>query len=336
MRTDLFTHIFRPRAGHQTLLAAGLAWGLCASAMAEPVALLEAAPAPMAQDQPPLLPQSSPSDAPQALTPPAAQQVQQAPQPAAPPQQLWVYIDLQGVAHYAHEQIDSRYARFSMSPLRADDAPLHVDVSTPMPIHVGKQHFSATQQAQAQRRIQAQHQGYQRNAKHLHAAAKRYNVDASLLRAIASAESGFNPHAVSHKGAVGLMQIMPGTAERFGLSADAARTLEQKLKDPAINAPLAARYVRYLNTLFPGRTDLVLAAYNAGEGAVQRYGNKIPPYKETQNYVQTVMATYASLNPQSPRWAGDSTSTIVAGNEAAYGGSSTGQRVRVRYPGQSQ
>lgn len=255
--------------------------------------------------------------------------------PAAPVQ-LWVYVDGQGIAHYANERLDSRYARFSMGPMRAHDAPLHVDVLTPrlspMDAGAGKGVIvSAQAQALAQRRIQAQHQGYQRNAKHLQAAAQRYNVDAALLRAIASAESGFNPHAVSHKGAVGLMQIMPGTAERFGVSGDAKRSLEQKLKDPAVNAPIAARYVRYLQTLFPGRPDLVLASYNAGEGAVKRYGNKIPPFKETQNYVQIVMATYASLNPQPPRLAGDSTSTIVAGNEAAYSGSVAGSRVRAKY-----
>ena len=93
------------------------------------------------------------------------------------------------------------------------------------------------------------------------------------------------------------MQVIPDTAARFGVMGDPKRSIEQKLKDPAINVPVSARYVRYLQTLFPGRTDLVVAAYNAGEGAVQRYGNKIPPYKETQNYVKTVMTLYASLQP---------------------------------------
>ena len=219
----------------------------------------------------------------------------------------WFFVDNDGVLHYANERVDARYHRFSMNDLVPGDGPLFVDIRK-----------AANQLAQASEkdrnaatRYFANSHGYKLHAKHITAAARKHGVDEQLLKAIATAESGFNASAVSPKGAVGLMQVIPDTAARFGVAGDQKRSIEQKLKDPAINVPVSARYVRYLQGLFPGRTDLVLAAYNAGEGAVRRYGNKIPPYKETQNYVKTVMTLYASLQP-----------TLVANNGVGlYGGS---------------
>lgn len=129
----------------------------------------------------------------------------------------------------------------------------------------------------------------------LQSASALHGVDYHLLKALIAAESAFNPAAVSPKGAVGLMQLMPATASRFGVQADANQTISQKLVDPAVNIPAGTRYLRKLLDMFPGRTDLALAAYNAGEGAVQKYGNQIPPYKETQNYVRTVLGFYEQL-----------------------------------------
>ncbi len=108
-------------------------------------------------------------------------------------------------------------------------------------------------------------------------------LEAALLHAIAQVESTYNPNAISSKGAVGLMQLMPATARRFGVS---DRT--------NVNANLygGARYLRYLLKLFNNNKKLAIAAYNAGENAVKRYGNKIPPYKETKNYVTKVMKLY--------------------------------------------
>lgn len=126
-------------------------------------------------------------------------------------------------------------------------------------------------------------------------AAMRHGVDYHLLKALIAAESAFNPGAVSPKGAVGLMQLMPATASRFGVTGDALGSISQKLVDPAVNIPAGTRYLRRLMDMFPGRTDLALAAYNAGEGAVQKYGNQIPPYPETQNYVRTVMGFYRQI-----------------------------------------
>ena len=111
------------------------------------------------------------------------------------------------------------------------------------------------------------------------AAAAKYGVDANLLVAVARQESGFNAKAVSPAGAQGIMQLMPGTAQGLGVS---------NSFDPAQAIDGAARLLKSLEQEF-GRTDLALAAYNAGPGAVHRYGG-IPPYPETQNYVRSIMA----------------------------------------------
>jgi cell wall-associated NlpC family hydrolase len=111
------------------------------------------------------------------------------------------------------------------------------------------------------------------------AASAKYGVDARLLAAVARQESGFNAKAVSGAGAQGLMQLMPGTARGLGVT---------NPFDPAQAVDGAARLLKGLQQEF-GRTDLALAAYNAGPGAVHRYGG-IPPYPETQNYVRSIMA----------------------------------------------
>jgi hypothetical protein len=111
------------------------------------------------------------------------------------------------------------------------------------------------------------------------AASRQYGVPAALLSAVAKQESGYNPHAVSPAGAKGLMQLMPGTARRLGVT---------NPFDPAQAVDGAARMLRDLTRRF-GSTELALAAYNAGPGAVLKYGG-IPPYPETQRYVRNVMS----------------------------------------------
>jgi len=113
-------------------------------------------------------------------------------------------------------------------------------------------------------------------------AARSANVDRALLMAMIDVESGGNPQAVSSKGATGLMQLMPATGVRHGAS---------DLFDPRQNVAAGARYLQALIRQF-GALPLVLAAYNAGEGAVQKYGGQIPPYAETMNYVPKVIARY--------------------------------------------
>jgi soluble lytic murein transglycosylase-like protein len=111
-------------------------------------------------------------------------------------------------------------------------------------------------------------------------AAQRYDIPVNLLKAVAQAESSFNPNAVSKCGAVGVMQLMPATARTLGVTDS---------YDPVQNIMGGAKYLREMLDTFDGDTGLALAAYNAGPGAVQKYGG-IPPYAETQAYVQKVTA----------------------------------------------
>ena len=138
---------------------------------------------------------------------------------------------------------------------------------------------------------------YKQVKHHLREASNRHGIDYELLQALIATESGFDARAVSPKGAVGLMQIIPATAERYGVSGDARTPVQQKLTDPRTNIRAGSRYLRDLINMFPGQLELALAAYNAGEGAVQRAGNRIPNYRETQNYVRTVMQLYTMLKP---------------------------------------
>jgi soluble lytic murein transglycosylase-like protein len=120
--------------------------------------------------------------------------------------------------------------------------------------------------------------------------ARSYQQDSRLLNAIIHVESRFNPLAVSAKGAIGLMQVMPATAERMGL-----RDPERTLFDPLSNLHAGARYLRLLLDMFHGQLELAIAAYNAGEGAVLKYGG-IPPYPETRAYVREVMRAAGFVN----------------------------------------
>jgi soluble lytic murein transglycosylase-like protein len=114
-------------------------------------------------------------------------------------------------------------------------------------------------------------------------ASKAYGVEPSLVHAVISAESQYNQYAVSRTGAMGLMQLMPDTARRYGV---------QNMMDPTENIHGGVRYLADLLTMFKGRIDLAVAAYNAGENAVIRYGLTIPPYAETRTYVPRVLAFY--------------------------------------------
>ncbi len=203
---------------------------------------------------------------------------------------VWGYIDDKGVAHFASDQVDARYELFykggesfdSRDGVRAPETARPVAVPTAPPKLLAFFDVSPSY----------------KQVKHLlRDAAKLHDIDYELLQALIATESGFDAGAVSPKGAVGLMQVMPATAGRYGVSSDKKTTVEKKLADPKTNIRTGTRYLRYLLNLFPGRLDLALAAYNAGEGAVQRAGNQIPNYRETQNYVKTVMQLYNVLKP---------------------------------------
>ncbi len=114
-------------------------------------------------------------------------------------------------------------------------------------------------------------------------AAARNKLPNALVHAVITAESAYNPKAISKAGAVGMMQLMPATAERYGV---------KDSKDAEANIAGGTKYLRDLLEMFDNDTRLALAAYNAGEGAVMKYGNKIPPYKETQHYVAKVLSYY--------------------------------------------
>ena len=117
-------------------------------------------------------------------------------------------------------------------------------------------------------------------------ASNESGVDAKLLHAVITVESGYNQGAVSPKGATGLMQLLPGTAKRYGTV---------NLLDPGENIRAGARYLRDLLVLFDNNLELALAAYNAGENAVIRHGRRLPPYAETRRYVPLVVAHYRRM-----------------------------------------
>jgi soluble lytic murein transglycosylase-like protein len=112
---------------------------------------------------------------------------------------------------------------------------------------------------------------------------KQYGVDPYLIYCTMSQESSFNRGATSPKGAMGLMQLMPGTAARYGVT---------NPYDMAQSIMGGTRYMKDLLKMFNGRVDLALAGYNAGEGAVMKFGNTIPPYNETRNYVRLILKRY--------------------------------------------
>lgn len=117
----------------------------------------------------------------------------------------------------------------------------------------------------------------------IQSAAKKYSVDADLIFSVIAAESNFNPRAISRRGARGLMQLLPATGTRFGV---------KDIFDPAQNIDAGTQYLRDLMARYQGDLVLTLAAYNAGPGAVQRYG-RVPPYHETISYVRAIRKTYA-------------------------------------------
>lgn len=268
---------------------------------------------------------------------------------------LWSYVDEQGTSHFAAEKIDERYQLYFKG---SDVSQLSLTAETRLanpgaaprgsgavglrqpaakgdgaPAFKLPQRFAAIDDSRSYKAVQ----------KHLRAAAKQHAVDYELLKAVVAAESGFDPAAVSPKGAVGLMQLLPTTAAMYGVTADrqgrndgkgqpiAAQSVEQKLTDPRTNVFAGARYLAYLLKLFKGETQLAVAAYNAGEGAVQRAGNKIPNYKETQGYVRTVMGLYGVFKPDAQVTAASSANSAPV----ARAMSKVGGRVRVELGGAS-
>ena len=202
--------------------------------------------------------------------------------------EVWGYVDGKGIAHFAADKVDERYELFFRGGESFDTSrglgptARAVTVPTAAPKLIAFFEISPS---------------YKLVKHHLREASKANDIDYELLKALIATESGFDASAISPKGAVGLMQVMPATAERYGLASDPKITVSRKLADPGTNIKMGSKYLRYLLDLFPGKLELALAAYNAGEGAVMRAGNRVPNYPETQNYVKTVMQLYTMLKP---------------------------------------
>jgi soluble lytic murein transglycosylase-like protein len=178
---------------------------------------------------------------------------------------IYTYLDDQGVRHYTDMPDNARYRLLVLSPLERTRS---------------GERYDAQLLARA-----GQYDSL------IESAAGAASVEANLLRAVIVVESGFNPRAISRKGALGLMQLMPATALRFG----AVNAL-----DPRQNITAGAKYLRFLMDRFGHDVRLALAAYNAGEDAVDRNGGQIPPFAETMAYVPRVLKFYHMLGQPRP------------------------------------
>ena len=174
---------------------------------------------------------------------------------------IYRYVDADGAVHFTNVPQDSRFKVYLKEKRRAD--PVTETLAGEI------RYYDEKERA--------------RYAKPIQDAAKATRLDAALIHAVISAESGYNPFARSRKGAAGLMQLMPETAKRYGV---------KNRLDPAQNISGGARYLRDLIRMFNNDVQLAVAAYNAGERAVVRAGNRIPPYQETMTYVPRVMSYY--------------------------------------------
>jgi soluble lytic murein transglycosylase-like protein len=200
--------------------------------------------------------------------------------------ELWGFIDGRGVAHVAPRPLDARY-----QPLLGPRAAAHGRVP-------GKTHSAGALATWLQFAPEA------RSLRTLlHDAARRHGVDAALMLALIAVESGFDARAVSPRGALGRMQIMPATADDYATAAESRRPAAERLLEPRVNIETGARILADL-TRRHGRPDLVLAAWNAGGGHVRRHGNAVPPFRETQAHVELVLELYWTLLQQAQtRWA---------------------------------
>jgi soluble lytic murein transglycosylase-like protein len=177
---------------------------------------------------------------------------------------VYSFTDANGVAHFSNVPSDSRFQLLVASP---------TDLVAASPKEKSIDWLARS----------AQYDGV------ISGAAKAATIQAALVRAVIVVESGFNPRAVSKKGAIGLMQLQPATARRYGV---------KNIYDPEQNVRAGAHYLSDLLARFDSNLELALAAYNAGEEAVERYGRHVPPYRETLAYVPSVMKVYQRLMDQ--------------------------------------
>lgn len=193
--------------------------------------------------------------------------------------EVWAFVDGDGVAHVAPQQVDSRYRRV------IGDAP-GGNGSEAVP---GK--ADRTEGLLLWLQIAPEVKAL---APLLREASTAHGVDEELLKAVIAVESGFNPRAVSPRGAIGLMQITPVTGDRYATPAERRTPAATRLLDPKINVHTGARMLADLTRRYGG-IDVALAAWNAGEGTVRRHGGKLPDIAETRGHVQMVLELYWAL-----------------------------------------
>jgi len=201
---------------------------------------------------------------------------------------LWAYVDEQGRSHVANHQVDARYTLFYKG-----------DTTLDVPASVADERARAVRSLAGTRLYEraTDERVTRRYARLIDEHAKTSKLDPALVKAVIAVESAFDAQAVSLKGAVGLMQVIPDTGERYGLTGDAHRSTAQLLLDPATNLRIGTRYLRDLLDQFSNSVPLALAAYNAGEGSVIDHANTIPPFAETRDFVRRVQMVYALYRP---------------------------------------
>ncbi len=203
---------------------------------------------------------------------------------------IYKYVDSSGRVHYTDEAKSSLYKRIiKTSPYRLNMIKTsrlrmrEINNNYPTVFHRFSNRFRPRLGTSALGNFSVPNGNKSRFSDMIANAAYRNRVDEKLVHAVIQTESAYNAGAVSRAGAVGLMQLMPGTARRYGVT---------DRNDPVQNVDAGTRYLKDLLNMFNYDLDLAVAAYNAGENAVIRYNNSIPPYPETRNYVRQVLARY--------------------------------------------
>ncbi|PIE83296.1 MAG: lytic transglycosylase [Candidatus Contendobacter odensis] len=197
---------------------------------------------------------------------------------------IYAYVDSKGVRHLSNVRNNPRYKLVMRTPKYSKAARRSTSFAPGSIYGSGRAAVNTYYHSRSFAGLSARAQRKrQRFAADIHRIAAQNRIDPELMHAVIKTESAYNPRAVSPAGAVGLMQLMPATARRFGV---------YNRRDPIANMRGGARYLRWLLNHFNGNLRLAVAAYNAGEGAVKKYGNNVPPYRETQNYVRRVLGLY--------------------------------------------
>jgi soluble lytic murein transglycosylase-like protein len=201
---------------------------------------------------------------------------------------LWAYVDEQGRSHVANRQLDARYRLFFKGETTLDVPNDEARRAAAVQALAGTRLYARATDPALARPYQAL----------IEAHAQANGLDPALVKAVVAVESAFDPRAVSDKGAVGLMQVLPETAARYGVTQRGGRSVAERLTDPATNLRIGTRYLHDLLARFRDDLALALAAYNAGEGTVATHDNRVPPFAETRDYVVLVQRVYALYRPQ--------------------------------------